>query len=112
MNGGKPGPGSGKLLSLMGLARRAGRLSLGSDAVIEALREGKARLVILAQDLSPKSAGGVRYAAEESGTKVVQIPETMDEISMALGKRTGIVAINDAGFAKKLAALAEEQHKV
>ena len=38
-----------QLLNLMGLARRAGRLSLGSDPVIESLRKGQARLVILAK---------------------------------------------------------------
>ena len=34
---------------------------------------------------------------------------TMDEISMALGKRTGVVAVNDAGFAKKLHELCEAE---
>lgn len=96
-----------QLLNLMGLARRAGRLSLGSDPVIESLRKGQARLVILAADFSPRSAGGVRFAAEEAGVDVVQTAAVMDEISMALGKRTGVLAVNDAGFAKKLHELCE-----
>ena len=114
MNEGKPGPltetvrdgPNQKLLSLIGIARKAGRLSLGNDAAIEAIREGKARLVILAKDLSPRTARGIQFAAEEEGVLWIKALETMDEISMALGKRTGIVAVNDAGFAKKLAALA------
>ena len=36
------------LLSLLGLARRAGKLSLGNDAAVESLRKGQARLVLLA----------------------------------------------------------------
>ncbi len=94
-----------KLLSLMGIARRAGRLSLGNDAAVDSVRQGEARLVILASDLSPRTAGGIRNAAEQEEVAVVQIGATMDEISMALGKRTGIVAVNDAGFAKKMYAL-------
>lgn len=96
-----------RLLSLLGLARRANRLSLGSDPAEEALRKGQARLVLLAEDLSQHTAGGVRFAAEEAGVDVLTTACTMDEISMALGKRTGVVAVNDAGFAKKLHGLCE-----
>ena len=35
-----------KLLSLMGLARRAGKLALGADASVEAARLGTARLLL------------------------------------------------------------------
>jgi ribosomal protein L7Ae-like RNA K-turn-binding protein len=98
-----------KLLHLLGIARRAGRLSLGNDAAIEALRKGDTRLILLAGDLSPKTAGGVEYAAKEEGIAAVRIKATMDEISMALGKRTGVVAVNDAGFAKKLIALCADE---
>ncbi|MBW7572868.1 L7Ae/L30e/S12e/Gadd45 family ribosomal protein [Caproiciproducens faecalis] len=98
-----------KILHLLGIARRAGRLSLGNDAAIESLRKGSTRLVLLAADLSPRTAGGVRQAAEEEGTAVASCGATMDEISMALGKRTGVVAVNDAGFAKKLLELSRAQ---
>lgn len=70
-------------------------------------RKGQARLVLLAEDLSQHTAGGVRFAAEEAGVDVLTAACTMDEISMALGKRTGVVAVNDAGFAKKLHELCE-----
>jgi len=105
---------SQKLLSLLGIARRAARLSLGNDATMDSLRLGEARLVILASDLSPRTAKGIKYVAEQEEVAVVQIEATMDEISMALGKRTGIVAVNDAGFAKKMHALCtnEEEHTI
>ncbi len=94
-----------KLLHFLGIARRAGRLSLGNDAAIEAMRKGHTKLLLLASDLSPRTAGGVRFAAEEEEVTLVEAKATMDEISMALGKRTGVIAVNDAGFAKKLLAL-------
>lgn len=94
-----------KLLNMLGLARRAGRVSLGSDPSIEALRKGQSYLILFASDLSPRTAGGVRNAAEETGVPWCKTGATMDEISMALGKRTGVIAINDAGFAKTLSSL-------
>ena len=98
-----------KVLHLLGIARRAGRLSLGNDPTIEALRKGHTEVVLLASDLSPRTAGGVGFAAKEEGVAVVKIKATMDEISMALGKRTGVVAVNDPGFAKKLIALCADE---
>ena len=98
-----------KVLHLLGIARRAGRLSLGNDPTIEALRKGHTELVLLASDLSPRTAGGVGFVAKEEGVAVVKIKATMDEISMALGKRTGVVAVNDPGFAKKLIALCADE---
>lgn len=97
------------LLRFMGLARRAGKLSLGSDPVKEALGRGHAQLVLLAGDVSPRTAGGVELAAKEQGVAVVRTVATMDEISMAVGKRAGVVAVNDPGFAKKLIALCADE---
>lgn len=98
-----------KVLHLLGIARRAGRLSLGNDPTIEALRKGHTHLVLLASDLSPRTAGGVGFAAKEVEVAVITMKATMDEISMALGKRTGVVAVNDPGFAKKLLALCADE---
>ena len=41
-----------RLLSLLGLARRAGRLSLGNDPVLSSMEEGKVKLVLVCPDLS------------------------------------------------------------
>ena len=43
-----------KLLSLLGLAKKAGKLSLGHDAVIEAIGRRKAHLIVLAVDASER----------------------------------------------------------
>ncbi|MCI9272926.1 MAG: 50S ribosomal protein L7ae [Clostridiales bacterium] len=96
---------SDRLLSLLGLARRAGRLSLGNDAAISSVEDGASALVLLANDVSPRTAKGVELAAEDAAVDVMRIAHTMDEISMALGKRCGVVSVDDAGFAKKARTL-------
>lgn len=96
---------SDRLLSLLGLARRAGRLTLGNDAAISSVVDGVSALILLADDLSPRTVKGVEQAAEEASVEVVRIAQTMDEISIALGKRCGVVSIDDAGFAKKARTL-------
>lgn len=97
-----------RLLSLLGIARRAGRLALGNDAAREAaLRRGCA-LILLSSDLSPRTARAVLAAAERGNVKTETLRATMDEIGAAVGKRTGVIAVNDTGFAKKLLALNAE----
>ena len=44
-----------KLTGLLGLSRRAGHMTCGFDAVADLLRGGRAVLVLLASDLSPKT---------------------------------------------------------
>lgn len=41
-----------KLINMLGLAKRAGKLSGGETAVLEAIRSGKAELVLIATDAS------------------------------------------------------------
>ncbi len=97
-----------KLLSLLGLARRAGRLSLGNDPAMEAMQKGKTALLLVAGDLSPRTLKGLCAAAEETHTELLIMEETMDNIGAALGKRTGVIAVNDAGFADKMRAIYRE----
>ena len=46
---------SEKALRMLGLARRAGKLILGSDASADAVRGGKAYLAIMASDASDRT---------------------------------------------------------
>lgn len=90
-----------RLLSLLGLAKKAGKLVLGMDAALEASQKDKAELLLLARDFSPRSR---RKAEEETGgkAKLLDAPFTMDDISAALGRRSGIIAVCDRGFAGKI----------
>ena len=94
-----------RLLSLLGIARRAGRISLGNDPVLSSITEGKARLVLLCPDLSQRTRKGIETNAEAFGVPLVTITQTMDQVGMSLGKRCGIISLNDEGFARKALTL-------
>lgn len=96
---GSPSPGD---LSLLGMARRAGRVAIGLDASVRALRRGRARLVVLATDLSPGTAGKV---LRETGDVPVIRPGRKDAMGRAIGRlEAGVLAITDDGFSKALAS--------
>jgi hypothetical protein len=61
-------------MQLLGLARRAGGVATGTEAVRDAVRRGQARLVLLAGDASPVQLDKVekalsrRHPGRSSGT--------------------------------------------
>ena len=70
-----------KLLSLLGIARRAGRLSVGFDAAAESMKKGKSYLLVLAGDISERTSGSIISKAEQSGTEVLKTALSMEQIS-------------------------------
>lgn len=88
-----------KALSLLGLARRAGRLDAGFDACRKAARAGKAALLAAAGDISDKTYKNLRYEAQRAGIPAVRLKASIEELGHACGVRAGVVAVNDKGFA-------------
>lgn len=94
-----------KFLSLLGMARKANRVSLGYDKALEAVHSEKSFAVFLASDLSEKTKRGLVFASEETDIPVISTEYTIFELTSALGSKTGVVSVNDSGFAKKLLTL-------
>ena len=91
-----------RALGVLGIARRAGKLSWGFDTAVEAARSGEAKLLLLASDLSEKTKKNAAYEAERSGVPLLLTAYTMEDFSAAMGKKTGVLAVSDEGFAKAL----------
>lgn len=96
---------SERILSLLGLARKAGKLCVGYADSKEACQRFKAKFVAVASDVSEKTEKEIKYF---SGGKipVVRVSYTLSEISAAIGTKAGVVAVCDEGFAGLLAEAA------
>ena len=90
-----------KLLGLLTMCRKAGQLQMGFDAMKEALTGGKAKAVIIAADVSPKTEKEARFFANKYDVPARKTDTSLDEIYSHLGKRAGILTICNDGFAKK-----------
>lgn len=90
-------------LGLISMCAKAGRLSLGMDMAKDACRCGNAKGVFVADDLSEKSLKEMKYYCARYGVKLYRLGETMEGIQQGLGRKTGIIAVNDAGFAASCA---------
>lgn len=89
-----------KALALLGFAAKAGRLSYGMDAALKSIKGGKAKLVITAGDVSKKSQKEAAFFANKGSAEFLPL-ERLDikTLSDAVGRRCGILTINDSGFA-------------
>lgn len=94
-----------KLTDMFGLCKRAGKIITGFDPVKESVNKDKAKIVIIAKDLSAKTQKEVLYILRNKNIPLYETDDTLDEIQFALGRRTGVVAIEDENFAKKAATL-------
>ena len=74
-----------RILSLLGLCRRAGKLVIGADPTIESINKGKSKIVIFANDFSKNSIKPVLTAAHSGNIKAFCINRSKDELSFALG---------------------------
>ncbi len=96
-----------KLIDTLTFCKRIGALKLGFDPVKSTLEHGQAKLVLLAKDLSSKSKDSMLRICQQDGCPAALLPLQMDEIWFLVGKRSGILAVTDAAFAKKLSELLE-----
>ena len=104
-----------RLLSFLGLCKRAGFLISGADTVAKSMRDHKALLVLSANDFSENSLKAVRKAADEFRKAADEFKVTLktidyskDELSFALGKHCGVIGVTDKGFADKILLMLRE----
>jgi ribosomal protein L7Ae-like RNA K-turn-binding protein len=95
-----------KYIPMLGLARRAGKLSMGHDMALKAVKEKKAKLVIFASDISPRLIEEFERACS-SRIKCLKIDETINDIHMNLGYKAGVITVNDGNFSNRIEELIE-----
>ena len=99
-----------KALSLLGMARRAGKLTIGFDATVLSVRDRKAALAVLAADLSAKTEKNWRFEVQGEPVKIVRLTADKDQLGRAIGaaKPVGILTVCDNGFADTLCTYTDE----
>ena len=89
-----------KILALLGFASRAGRLSCGMNAATEAIFKGKSELCVAACDLSAKSLKEINFHAMKNNVRVIILDDcNIDVLSAAIGRRCGVLSVDDKSFA-------------
>lgn len=100
-----------KIFQLLGLATRARMIITGEELVIRDIQAGNAKLVIVSNDASANTSKKMNdkctfYNVEK------HVFGSREDLGHAIGKDSRVVlALTDAGFAKKLSELLNENNR-
>lgn len=91
-----------KLLGLLGLATKAGKIASGTESVIENIKFNKAKLVIIAIDASEKTRKNFEFLCNKYNIKII-VYGTIEILSKTIGsKNKAILCIKDRNFANEM----------
>jgi ribosomal protein L7Ae-like RNA K-turn-binding protein len=101
------------VLGFLGLAKRAGAIVTGEEAVSGAVRSGEAKLIMLAQDAGANAVKSANRLAESCRVTLVTLPYSKDALGDMLARRvSALMCVTDKNFAlsllTKLSAANEE----
>ncbi len=92
-------------LNIVGLAYRAGKCSTGEDTIVKDIRQQRAKLVLLASDIGPRTQKKLMNKCKTYEVPFVFVDDK-ELLSDAIGKSQRVaVAILDDGFAAKIQSL-------
>lgn len=96
---------------VIGLAKRAGAVTVGAESTLEAIRSGKAKLVLVAQDASDNTKKSIGDKCAFYSVCSEEIDATVTELGSTVGKRpVATVAFTDTNFVKAYRKSLQNSH--
>lgn len=91
-----------KVYGLLGLARRAGKISFGTESSIETIQKGKAKLVIVTTDSSDRTKNNFEELSKKFNVEF-RIFGTIESLSKSIGQNNkAVIVIKDKNFSNEI----------
>ena len=91
-----------KALGLIGIATKAGKVTFGTEAVLEKIERKKTVLVIIAADSSEKAKENMKYACNKNDIQFIEF-SSIDELSHTIGKNNkSVICINEKNLGEEI----------
>ncbi len=91
-----------KVLGLIGLSAKAGKIEFGADAVEEAIKKRKVKLVIVSEDAASRTKDNFEFLSKQHQISFA-IFAKKDELSKAIGKdNKAVLAIKDKNLSNEI----------
>ena len=99
-----------KVLALLGFASKAGKLSFGMNEAKISLERDKSKLIVVASDVSNKSQKEIKFSSAQKNVSVLIFNDiSIESLSKVVGRKCGIISVNDNGFADSIGGYANDQ---
>ena len=89
-----------KLLQMIGMAKRAGKLVSGGFLSEKAIKSGESRLIVLSRDISDESRKSITDSCKYHNVKYIEYADREQLGKIIGGGERTVVSINDSGFAE------------
>jgi ribosomal protein L7Ae-like RNA K-turn-binding protein len=84
-----------KIYSMLGIARKGGKISIGYDVTCIDVQKNKSMLVMIASDASEKTKKNIIYVCDKYNGKYIEYGEK-ELLGQCLGKKmVSVLSIND-----------------
>lgn len=91
-----------KILGLIGLAMKAGKVCFGADSVEESIEKNKVKLVIIANDSSERTKNKFIDLCKNNNIPII-VDSDIESLSKTIGKENkAIIGIKDKNFASSI----------
>ena len=98
------------IMNFLGLSRRAGKLNIGHDSVIESIVKNKSELLILSSDASERLKNEIKHAATYGNRNipVIESDFSIEDYYNGIGKKSAVFSVTDKSFKEKLETMFRE----
>lgn len=84
-----------KIYSILGIARKGGKISIGFDETLFEIKNKKSKLVIISKDASEKTKKNIQFECKKYDVNFIEFGEK-EQIGRCLGKRVvSVLSISD-----------------
>lgn len=91
-----------KIYSMLGIARKGGKISIGYDVTCLDVKDKKSILVLMATDASEKTKKNVKFICDKYETKYIEYGEK-EILGKCLGRKVvSVLSVNDTSIASYL----------
>lgn len=101
-----------RVLGMLGLAMKAGKVVIGTEQVIAFLQKKKLKLVLLSSGSSDGTKKKISSKCEFYDIRLLELPIQTDELGELLGKTytPAVVGITDENFSKAISKIFDEEN--
>lgn len=91
-----------KIYSMLGIARKGGKISIGFDVTCLDVKNNKSSLVLIAKDASDKTKENIKFLCDKYDIKYVEYGEK-EILGKNLGRKVvSVLSVNDTNIASYL----------
>ena len=95
---------------ILSICRKAGKLAMGLEPTKDAMYRGEVFGVLVASEASPKTQKEAAFYCSQAEVPCLQLDFTKADFAQMIGRGSGVLAVCDEGFFRKMQTIAAKEN--